>query len=288
MILRSTIVCAAVLLAWHFAMPRLTRAYYTIPGQQRSNFMHAQKFVHDVPHDAEVIVGSSMADRLNEVTLGEKRVKMTFPGGGPFTGLEIIRRTGRRPPVVWIETNVILRDAEADLLADVLSPWRMKLREASPVFKEEGRPSEYGVGFLKAVVDKLSKLAPGPEAAGTGGLDEEVFVGIMKANREHLDKRHPEAEIKARVELLGSHVDELMRAGVKCVLFEMPINSSLKDLAEPAAIRKALKERFPNGKYTWLELEPQRTWKTTDGIHLQPEEADQVIEKMTEFGKTLR
>lgn len=288
MIPRSILVCAAALLAWHFAMPRLTRAFYTIPGQQRSNYMHAQKFVHDAPQDAEVIVGSSMADRLNEVTLGGKRVKMTFPGGGPFTGLEIIRQTGRRPPVVWIETNVLLRDAEADLLADVLSPWRMKLREASPVFKEEGRPSEYGVGFLKAVVDKLGKLAPGSTVAKTGGLDDEVFAGIMKANREHLGRSHPEAEIKARVERLGGHVDELMRAGVKCVLFEMPIDSSLRDLAEPAAIRKALRERFPNGKYTWLELEPGREWKTSDGIHLLPDEADQVITRIQEFGKTLR
>jgi hypothetical protein len=288
MIPRSILVCAAVLLAWHFAMPRLTRAYYTIPGQQRANYMHAQKFVHDVSQDAEVIVGSSMADRLNEVTLGKKRVKMTFPGGGPFTGLEIIRQTGRRPPVLWIETNVLLRDAEEDLLADVLSPWRMKLRETSPVFKEEGRPSEYGIGFLKAVVDKLGKLAPASAVTQTDGLDGEVFAGIMKANREHLSRSHPEAEMKARAERLGGYVDELMRAGTKCVLFEMPIDSTLRDLAEPAALRKAVKERFPNGKYTWLELEPRREWKTSDGIHLVPEEADQVITRMVEFGKTLR
>lgn len=288
MIARSIIVCAAALLAWHLVMPRLTRAYHTIPGQQRANYLHAQRFVHETPRDASVIVGSSMSDRLNEVTLGTHRVKMTFPGGGPFTGLEIIRQTGRRPPVVWIETNVVLRPAEADLLADALSPWRMKLREASPVFKEDGRPSEYGIGFLKAVVEKLRKITTGDASNQAAAMDEGVFDNIMKANREHLDRSPAEAELKAVAERLGSYVDELERAGTKCVFYEMPIDKTLRDLAEPAAVRKALNERFPASRYTWLELEPGRDWKTSDGIHLLPDEADRVIQRMMDFEKTIR
>ena len=291
MIKRSMLVCAAVLLVWHLVMPRLSRSYYTVPGMQRANYNRAQIFVHDSPADAKVIVGSSMSDRLDEVKLGADHVKLTFPGGGPFTGLELIRGVGRRPPVVWIETNVILRDAEADLLADALAAWRRGLREASPVFKEEGRPSAYGVGFLKAAVAKACKVTSsltGKPASAEPALDGAVFENIMKENRAHLDRKPSEADLAERAGRLGAFVDELSRDGVRCVLYEMPIDASLADLAEPAAVRKAVKERFPTGKYQWLELRRDTPWETTDGIHLKPNEADQVVAKMLELEKGLK
>lgn len=293
MIKRSILVCCAVIPAWHLIMPHLP-GYYTIPGQQRANYLHAQTFVHDAPPDARVIVGSSMADRLDELKLGHDHVKLAFPGGGPFTGLEIIRRTGRRPPVVWIESNVILRDAEVDLLENVLSPWRRGLRDRSPVFKEEGRPSNYGVGFAKAVIGKVCKLAssvsggvPKSADASQHAMDTAVFDDIMKENRAHLDRQPAAADLAQRVERLGKYVDELTAAGSKCVWFEMPIDASLRNLAEPAAIRKALTERFPSGKYRWLDLSRATPYQTTDGIHLVPADADFVIGKMLEFEKGL-
>ena len=294
MIKRSMLVCAAAILAWHLIMPCLPRTFYAIPGMQRANHLHAQRFVHDTPDGARVIVGSSMSERLDARALGANHVKLTFPGGGPFTGLEIVRSTGRRPPVLWIETNVIIRDAEADLLADTLSPWRMRLRDRSAVFKEEGRPSNYGVGFVKAVIVKVCRMtsslsdgAPKSADYSQRAMDTAVFDDIMKENRAHLDRQPASADLAQRVDRLGKYIDELTAAGSKCVCFEMPIDASLKDLAEPAAIRKALKERFPPGKYHWLDLSRDMPYQTSDGIHLVPTDADFVIGKMLEFEKGL-
>ena len=293
MIKRSMLVGAAVILAWHLIMPLLPRAFYTIPGMQRANHLHAQHFVHDTPDGARVIVGSSMSERLDASALGEDHVKLTFPGGGPFTGMEIVRGTGRFPPVLWIETNVIIRDAEADLLADTLSPWRMKLREASPVFKERGRPSEYGVGFLKAAVGKVCKLSSKllgekPVPVVDQGLAGPVLAEIMEANRDHLSKVPEPAGLAERVGRMAARVDELSRMGCKVVFYEMPIDQSLENLAEPAAVRKAMKARFPSDQYLWLDLGREAPWQTTDGIHLVPDEADLVVRKMLDFEAALK
>lgn len=283
MIRRSILVCAAAILAWHFLMPVVSGRFYTVPGMQRANYDRAQRFVHSAPADVKVIVGSSMSDRLDEVQLGPQHVKLTFPAGGPFTGLEIIRETGRRPPVVWIETNVITRDADQALLDDVLSPWRKKLREASSIFKEEGRPSEAGVGFLKSVISKITKKTETP--AADQEADEDALEGIMKANRENLSK--PVPDLQQRVSRLASYVDELTANGTICVLFEMPVDESLKNLTNPASIREAVSARFPKDKYRWLEMDSERPWKTTDGIHLTPEEVKIVVERMLAYEKTL-
>jgi hypothetical protein len=293
MIKRSIIVCLLALLAWHLAFPYLSRLYYVIPGQQRANYLRAQNFMHDSPADARVIVGSSIADRLPDQALGRSHVKLAFPGGGAFTGLEIIRHSGRRPPVLWIETNMIMRDTEADLLDNAVAPWRMELRNRSAVFKEEGRPSNFGVGIAKAAVAKACKVggslsgsaAPGPGAAKSPAQDGVMLEDVMKANRAHFDRPPDGADLAKRVERLAGFVDELTRAGCQCVFFEMPIDASLANLAEPAAVRKALGERFPHATYHWLEFDSSRAYQTSDGVHLVPADADYVFARMLDFEK---
>lgn len=284
MIKRSLIVCIAVILCWHFLMPRLGRSFHAIPGMQRSNYSHAQHYIHEMPADTKVLVGSSMSDRLSVGLLGKDHAKLTFPGGGPLTGLEIIHATGRKPQVLWIEINVILRAAEEDLLADVLSPWRREIRERSDIFVEKGRPSAYGVGFLKAVVKKVTK----GETPPTAELDSSVMDGMMAANIEHHSKVPDPAKLAAAVSRMGTIADELAAAGCKVVFYEMPISPELSGLAEPAAVRKAVKERFPDGKYRWLDLSRELPYQTTDGVHLTAEDADSVVRRMLEFEKTLK
>lgn len=285
MIPRALIVCILAVAGWHFARPHLP-GFYAVPGQQRANYLRAQQFVHDPPADAKVICGSSMSDRLDAVKLGADHVKLTFPGGGPLTGLELIQKTGRTPSVVWVETNVILRAAEKDLLDDALSAWRRELRERSPIFKEEGRPSEFGVGFLKAVATKAAKTLEKPKAAAA--LDQDTFNDVMRANREHLDRQPDPKDLATKVAWIGTVIDDLQTKGSKVILFEMPFDQSLTGLAEPTAVRKALHDRFPKDRYRWLDLTQAEAWQTTDGIHLPPAEADKVVARMLEFEKKTR
>lgn len=78
-----------------------------------------------------------------------------------------------------------------------------------------------------------------------------------------------------------------MEFSAKVVLYEMPFDTTLTNLAEPTAIRKAMEERFPKDRYRWLEFDRSHAWQTTDGVHLQPQEADDVVSRMLEFEKKL-
>jgi hypothetical protein len=292
MIKRSLITALVLLLAYHFIQPRLSGDYYWNPGQQRANYQRAQQYIHDSRSDLNVVVGSSMANELSQEILGPKFAKLTFPAGGSFTGLEIIRTTGKKPPVLFIESNTILRGTDEDLLKDVLSPWRRKLRDASPIFKEEGRPSQYQLGFANFWVGRICKgfskvfhRGSPPAPAQEPPTSATMLDGVMRANREHLNRPLSEKDLTAKVSEMGELVDEFTRAGTKIVLFEMPIDSTLENLGEPAAVRNAMRARFPADRYTWLEFESNRSYQTSDGIHLVRAEADLVTRKIAEFVK---
>jgi len=294
MIKKSLITALVLLLVYHFALPHLSRDYYWIAGQQRANYLRAQKFVHDTPADANVIVGSSMANTLSDEMLAGKYEKLTFPAGGSFTGLEIIAGTNKHPKVLWIESNTILRDADKSMLADVLSPWRRKLRDASPVFREEGRPSNFEVGLFNELVGKVchgfAKItgAPKKPKIAEHAIDPDVFANIMKVNRDYLDRAPSETVLASKVNHLGELIDQLTRTGTRCILFEMPIDSTLEPLAEPSAVRKAMEKRFPSDKYHWFAFDRDRSWQTTDGVHLVRSESDKVTGTMLRDADTFK
>ena len=295
MIKRTLITAFFLVLGYHFILPHLSRNYYWIPGQQRANYLRAQQFVHDSPASANVVVGSSMANELNPEILGPGFVKLTFPAGGSFTGLDIIHQTGKRPPILFIESNTLMRDTDKGLADDATSPWRRKLRDASPVFKEEGRPSNYQVGFLNAWVGRIcngvTKVLHGGKKAKPAAeppMDASVMENVMRANREHLNRPPSETDLAARTQRLGEIVDALTSAGTKCIFFEMPIDPTLMDLAEPAAVRRAMELRFPRDRYPWLPIDLSADYKTSDGIHLVEADANEVTRKIVSLTQTMK
>ncbi|RYD22334.1 MAG: hypothetical protein EOP88_08460 [Verrucomicrobiaceae bacterium] len=288
MIKRSLITALVLLLGYHFILPHIPKGYLWIPGQQRANYARAQKFVHDSPADSKVVVGSSMANELSQEILGPEIVKLTFPAGGSFTGLDIIRDTGKKPSVLLIETNTLLRGSDEGLVGDVTSAWRRQLRAATPALKEEGRPSNYAVGFLNGWVkrfcnlgNKLTGKGKAPAAAVEAPADPGLLENVMRVNRETLNRKPDPAKLADTVRRFGEQIDALAAAGTRCVFFEMPINSSLQELEEPAAVRHAMQQRFPRNRYTWIDI-PHRDYHTSDGIHLVREDADEVTRKIVE------
>jgi hypothetical protein len=285
MIKRSIITALALLLIYHFALPHLSRAYYWIPGQQRANYLNAQEYVHQPIQDLNVIVGSSMANELSQEILGPQFSKLTFPAGGAFTGLEIIHQTGKRPPVILIEANTLLKEVDEPMLADVLSPWRRQLREISPIFREANRPSNFQIGLLDGLAGKLRKPQPAPAGEDNSTppnkpADPKLLGAMMDVHRGHL-KQAPDPEIlAAKIKRLGDLIDEFTLAGSRCVLFELPIHSSLAGLPQPLAIRNAMAARFPADRYHWVRFDPNQTYPTSDGIHLTRPVADEVTRKL--------
>jgi hypothetical protein len=283
MIKRSIITALALLLIYHFALPHLSRAYYWIPGQQRANYLNAQEYIHHPERDLNVMVGSSMANELSREILGPEYAKLTFPAGGPFTGLEIIARTGKKPPVILIETNTLLKETDGPMLADVLSPWRRKLREVSPIFKEANRPSNFQIGLLDGLAGKLRKPKSAPQGETTAvvkPVDPAVLDAMMEGHRGHL-KKTPDAKVLAtKIRRMGELVDQFTAAGCKCVFFELPVHPSLAGLAQPVAIRNAMAARFPADRYRWVRFDPTRDYQTSDGIHLVRPVADELTRKI--------
>lgn len=279
MIRKSLLTALAFLLVYHFLYPALPQRFYRINGQQRQNHDRAHAYVFDSKTEKHVIIGSSMSWELNADILGPDWRKLTFPGCSVLTAFEIMRKADKYPEVLLIETNQCFADANEDIVNDVLNPMLAPLRHRSPVFLEEGRPSNFVAGIAEAFVRngcKIgAKLSGGTStAASSTGFavpEADVLEKVLKLNREQWDLPVETGPLDARVRRIGEHVDYLRSRGVICILFEMPVDSSLTHLRVPSAVRNSMRARFPQDRYDWLTFDQTRHYATRDGIHLSQE-----------------
>ena len=279
-----TTACAA-LLGWHFALTALPRRHHVIPTVERGNHQRAQQFVHARGPVDEVIAGSSMANQLDEIALGPQFSKLTFVGGGPLTAIEIVLRSDRVPPVLWLETNMICRPVDPVLVDDATAEWRTTLREDSGLFREDGRPSAFAIGLLRTAIGRASReipwLAGSPEPGGA--RDPVLQAGIMQGNRLLLSRPPDATLLRLHLDELSLGLEELTRRGTRVVLFEMPIDPTLASLPHPVMVRSALRDRFPPGRWRWMDPGPPTDWRTTDGMHLDAADATRFAGLIRDF-----
>jgi hypothetical protein len=295
--IRKSIFAALVILgAYHLVLPHLSTRFFATLGQQRGIYLLAQRYVFDVPKETNVIVGGSMAGMLNEELLGPGYFKLTVPGDSAFTALEIVRRTGKKPTAVLIETNAFVKDANQELLHDLFSPGLRELRRHSDIFREQGRPANFVGGIIEACVRKsclwtsaiFSREKSATVSSGaTPSLHPALAAELKRIQREDWDFKPSSAFLAKQATQLAHYVDLLSRDGSICILFEMPIDSSLSNLSGPRAWREAMKERFPENKYNWLSFDGNHSYETTDGVHLVRAEADRLTEVMVDYVKKI-
>lgn len=275
MIRTSCATACAALLGWHLALGVLPDRHRGVPSVDRGNRQRVEAFVHARGATDEVIVGSSMADRLDEIVLGPGIAKLTFVGGSPLTGLEIVRRSERVPPVIWIETNMVIRPPERTLIDHASSPWRTALRDDTDLFKEAGRPSAYALDGLQRAFGKASRAIPWLAGASTGGAasDPDFRARVMEGNRDFLRQAPDPTHLREQLEALAFDAAELRERGCRIVFFEMPVDPTLSKLPHPVVVRTALRDRFPASHWGWFDPGPAEAWRTSDGIHLEPADA---------------
>jgi hypothetical protein len=80
-------------------------------------------------------------------------------------------------------------------------------------------------------------------------------------------------ELNESFSILKTHVTYLQEHGVNIVFFEMPVNSKLVNLPKANIIRQTFYENFPESKFNYIPLQDSVTYKTTDGVHLNSNEA---------------
>ncbi len=285
LVLSSLILCVLMIAAYDTVVRQGLAP--SIPDSQWSaNTVWAQRYLYDEQGPSRiVIVGTSLAQRIRNAWLPRQTINIAMSGQSSFDGLEIIDRSGKRPDLVLIETNVLYKDADQGFLDGLFNPALFRIRAWLPSLREEHRPiPEFKTWLgrtLKAVHSPGGPAKDGPKTNGNeavrrvgadtarGGRDDRRRAVAVEALRRHQKAYARPIDgtvIQARLGRLREIVGRLERRGTRIVFFEMPTHPSLCESPRLRGIREAVQRAFPGHAY--LRDRHCERYRVTDGLHL--------------------
>lgn len=226
--------------------------------QWQENQIRAQRFLYEKSSDT-IIVGTSLSarillDSLNNVS------SCAFSACVVEDGLRLILSKDVIPHYVMIETNYILRPSNGELIkVNTQGPLPL-LRNYIPILREQNSPiSLFGWRFMQGA------LAPA-ETVDLDRLHKNIKNRISEDNTHFLTKEQMEERMETILFLVG----RLEERGAKIILFEMPLNDSLRHVRSNEQTRQAVIRMFPKEKYIYLPNDTS-IYLTNDGEHLDAE-----------------
>ena len=259
MIRRSLLVALVLALGYALFLRVVKVDWDTTQHLANGNRIKAEKFIFAAPDSFRtVIIGSSLAYLFDLDSFPARTANLGFAGMSIYDGAELILRSGKRPSVVLLETNILFRKPDAAFLDALFAPGIYQLHRAVPMMREQNQPSGVLYGWLRA---QGRGMVPAPM-----DTTDTATPSMLERVKQDYAKLPEAAEQRERMDMLAGYVGRLEAAGAEVRFFEAPVNpvageSPLADLQ-----RKLLQERFPD--HPVIRVPPGSRWRTSDGLHL--------------------
>lgn len=240
----------------------------TYQNQWQSNLVFAQEYIYSSQTPKAVVLGSSLASRLDKDLLESVGIyNLAFGGGSVQSGLEIIRRSNKIPQILYIETNVLFeRDVDSAMLGILFDPLLFRARYYLPALQEKYQPLNIFVNFIKHFGGKTK------EEKRSTKRDEKIYnlsmEGFLKRYQQPLVNLQ---NYQNRLDLLQKQLQYFENKGVKIIFFTMPIDPLLAKQPRFIEENTLLKQSF---SYPFLPMPNHSEYETSDGVHLLYESAE--------------
>jgi hypothetical protein len=223
----------------------------------------------DNPIPDIVLTGSSMTFRLKEEYFETPRLRnLALAGGSVVTGLQIVAGQRQIPKMVVVETNVLSRSPDQNLV-----------ERYSANSGREGlflRPIRTAIAayenWMHAPVSHAQVMASLQRLLEQGPSDFDNHVYVERAMQQ-MEDEDPTPMAEKNVETIRQLIDGLEQRGARVWLLEMPYAAPLEPSRYARTTREIVHKAFPDSR-RWLPIDvPLAELRWADGVHLDERSA---------------
>jgi len=250
-------------LVLEIAQPKITK----FQNSQIENYSKAEQYIYNLETPKVVIVGSSLANRLQDDILDEMVYNLSFSGGSVLTGLNVIKKTKNFPEIILIETNIVEKEEDSSMVDNLFPPLIGKIRGKILSFQNTYQLINIFLSFLQNHLfdnDQRNHMKKKP--------DDDIFENNLKHHIQNNNAIHIHSESK-ELSQLHELVEFFRNKGIKIIFFQMPVNRSIITSKNYQQRKTLLINKFPNSQFNWIIESDYDRYHTTDGIHLLYESA---------------
>jgi hypothetical protein len=216
-----------------------------------------------------VLVGSSVAWRLKEDYFSTPRFRnLALAGGSPVTVLEILAKQSALPKTILIETNILSRESDGELIAQFSGSGRADALFLRPVRTavaayETWNHAPPNAAQARAEQDRLLRNSP-------SNFDNGAYVALVL---RQMNEGDPTTPARANVARIGELIGDIQRRGSRALLIEIPFEARIEDTRLVTISRAIVRAAFPDPSL-WLPINPPRgELRWADGVHLDERSA---------------
>lgn len=251
--IKKSFICCIILFIIHTVIVVYEPSIGMGTNQWQDNAIKAQQFMY-APNADTVMVGSSLSGRIIRDSIPFVK-SISFGGCAVEDGLRIIHSKNYAPKYILVETNIIFREGNPDLVLGTTEGIIPKLRSFIPSLREQYEPICVFASLMTRSIDIT------PQMVNINLLNKSI--NRMKEGDEPLQQE----KIQERLHEIKRLINAIESGGTQFIFFEMPVNEQLSHLKLYDQTRAVLQKEFPKDKYCYLPSDTAK-YLTTDGIHL--------------------
>jgi hypothetical protein len=218
------------------------------------------------------IVGSSMAYRLYEGYFNTPLRNISIGGGSPATGLAIVASYPSLPKIILVETNILSRPIDQNLIDAFGSNPSEPYQWFKPV-RAVISWTYYWIKY-KSEAENVRRLPLLPPE--TYDIKNEMNAIIAAYAGKNWD-----AIMRPHVRELARQIHDLERCGTRVLLFELPSPPELRDDNYVRTAHRLARDAFPDDRQ-WVPLSDEELrWDNTS--HMDPRSAILVARQIDRY-----
>jgi hypothetical protein len=268
-LIKSAAAAALLLLACGIATARFGHSLQLPVTTTRDGALVTMNRYVDNPVPNIVLVGSSLTVRLGEEYFETPRVRnLALAGGSPVTALEIIAGQRQLPKLIIVETNILSRTPDAELVKRFSTKeghealFLRPIRTAIAAYENR----RHAPATHAETAARLKSLLEQPPSNFDNRVYLERAIGEMESE-------NPSAATKVNIERLGRLIEALEKRGTRVLLMEMPYAAPIETSLYVRTTREIVHRAFPD-RSRWLPIDVDRSeLRWDDGVHLDARSA---------------
>lgn len=275
------------------------------PGQYQSiwqgNLVKMQEMAYEEMPTEKILIGTSLSALIDLSKTDKTFYNFSTAGGRPTYSMQVLKRIGKVPKVLFLETNFIFMGGmENTYYKYLFTPILYDLKRLVPIFRERNQPMGF-LGWLYfkffhkiiefhekselTVKSETKKYLTNSKLGNVDSVQENILQEKIRVQKLIFsDLKGIDDMVDFNSIELQSFVDYYKQMGTNIYFYEMPVDCRMTNVEQLKYFRKRLSEFASSNKIEILPTESCNDYRTSDGLHLDHES---VIRFNERFWKTI-
>ena len=256
------------------------RILHPAPGagtsQAQANTVRMESLAFGSKSPTVLMAGSSLTFNLKSEIIDKGAVNAGLGANSAATPLEVAMASNLKPRVVLVEVGLpLLKGVNRQAIDDIERPVGHLMLGSFKSLRQGFQPVNLALSKLGGKRSKGEKSVDPAFVERTIALKLEECAVPLRADEK--------TTLNEVLDVIKRAIHFWESRGTQVILLEIPGEPRVMASLRYRQVMAAVRQRFPENRNRWVPAMPYSGWRTSDGVHLIPEDVDRYCRYLHDY-----